>query len=119
MKTLFIAFKILVNIILLSFYILFSIIFWNFLFWLFLTIFDKVVPWKDDPIHFKIAILVIFLTLVISILFRKFFYLPVFSWIKEIALSKNNSKSDISKINGKIKEPKNDELEIYINKEIK
>lgn len=124
MKTLFIAFKIIANAFLLVFYILFSVIFWNFLFWLFLTIFEKSVPVSDDPIHFKIAVLVTFLTLLVSLLFRKYLYLPVFPSIREFYLSNNKKDNNISSNENKKeqffqKEPKEEELEIYVNKEIK
>lgn len=124
MKTLFIAFKIIVNAFLLFFYILFSVIFWNFLFWLFLTIFEKTVPDSTDPIHLKIAILVTFLTLLVSLLFRKYLYLEVFSSLKDIYLSVNKKETKIPNIENKTEtnlkeESKEEELEIYVNKEIK
>lgn len=124
MKTLFVAFKIIVNAFLLGFYILFSIIFWNFLFWLFLTIFEKTVPDSTDPIHLKIAILVTFLTLLVSLLFRKYLYLEVFSSLKDIYLSVNKKEIKIPNIENKTEknvkeEPREEELEIYVNKEIK
>ena len=126
MKTLFIAFKIIVNAFLLAFYILFSVIFWNFLFWLFLTIFEKTVPDSTDPIHLKIAILVTFLTLLVSLLFRKYLYLEVFSSLRAICLSRSLKDKNLSNNEFKTqknelneKESKEEELEIYVNKEIK
>lgn len=106
MKKLSMSLKILFNVLLFSFYTLFFIIAWNFLFWLFLTLLDRDIPATDDPIHLKLAILVIFLSLLFTLLFRKFFYLRTFS-------------SEVKKTESKIKQETQEELEIYVNKEIK
>ena len=106
MKKLSMSLKILFNVLLFSFYTLFFIIAWNFLFWLFLTLLDRDIPASDDPIHLKLAILVIFLSLLFTLLFRKFFYLRTFS-------------SEVKKTESKIKQETQEELEIYVNKEIK
>lgn len=105
MKKLSISLKVLFNVLLFSFYTLFSIIAWNFLFWLVLTLLDRDIPPSDDPIHLKLAILVIFLSLLFTLLFRKIFYLRTFSNEVNKAI-KNEIKTE-------------EELEIYVNKEIK
>jgi hypothetical protein len=76
MRILTVIVKGIVNILLLLFYSLFFIIACNFAYWYILKeILNKNVPGSEDPIHIKLAILVIFLTIVITLLFRKFFYL--------------------------------------------
>lgn len=110
MNKLFIALKILINIVLFGFYSLVFVIAWNFAFGLILSILNRSVPWSEDPIHAKMAVLVIFLTLLITLLFRKVFYLSIFPKI---------NFTDIKKIKNIKSEPKDEELEIYINKEIK
>ena len=113
MKTLLIILKVIVNALLFMFYTLIFIIASNFIFWLVLdVVLNKDVPWSDDPIHTKMAVLVIFLSLLVTLLFRKFFYINIFtSEKKKIG---NEKKDNDSKI-----EPKDEDLEIYVNKEIK
>jgi hypothetical protein len=64
--------------------------------------------------------------LLVSLLFRKYLYLEVFSLLRAIFLSRslkdknfsnNESKNQKNELNEK--EPKEEELEIYVNKEIK
>ncbi|MDD3793774.1 MAG: hypothetical protein PHI37_03095 [Candidatus Gracilibacteria bacterium] len=106
MNKLSILLKVLFNVLLFSFYTLFFIIAGNFLFGLFLSLLDRDIPASDDPIHLKLAILVIFLSLLFTLLFRKFFYLKVFS-------------NEVKKVENKKIIQTEDELEIYVNKEIK
>ena len=97
--------KVLFNTFLFLFYSLFSIIAWNFVFWLILTLLGKDVPQSWEEIHLKLAILVLFLTLIFTLLFRRFFYLRTFD-------------NEVNKIiKNEIK--KEEDLEIYVNKEIK
>ncbi len=111
MKTLLIILKIIVNALLFIFYTLVFIIASNFIFWLILDlVLNKNVPGSDDPIHMKMAVLVIFLSLLVTLLFRKFFYINIFS-NKNII---NESKDNKSKI-----ESNDEDLKIYVNKEIK
>jgi len=112
MKTLFIAFKGLVNFLLFTFYSLIFIIASNFVFWLVLNFLWRNIPSGEDPIHFKMALLVIFLTLLVTLLYRKFFYLNVFNTLDKTNFNKKND--NIKKNNFK-----EEELEIYVNKEIK
>lgn len=106
MKNFSLLLKILFNFLLFSFYTLFFIIAWNFLFGLVLTLLDIEIPSSDDPIHLKIAILIIFLSLIFTLLFRKFFYFRTFQNLKLSIKDKKDLKQK-------------DELEIYVNKEIK
>lgn len=112
MKTLFIALKVLVNFLLFAFYSLVFIIASNFIFWLVLDILWRDIPSSEDPIHMKMALLTIFLSLLITLLYRKFFYLDISNKLNNNFL---NKKSDNILKN----EPENENLEIYINKEIK
>ena len=113
MKTLLIILKVIVNALLFMFYTLIFIIASNFIFWLVLDIvLNKSVPWSDDPIHMKMAVLVIFLSLLVTLLFRKFFYINIFA-------SEKKTLSDEKKYNNSKVEPKDEDLEIYVNKEIK
>jgi len=114
MKKLFIALKIIVNILLFCFYTLIFIIAWNFIFWLILTILNRDVPWSVDPIHMKMAILIIFLSLLITLLFRKFFYLNLAIKQDKKIVNNLNLNSDKNTEN-----TNQEELEIFINKEIK
>jgi len=69
---------------------------------------DREIPSTEDPIHLKLAVLVVFLSLLLTLLFRKFFYLRTFE---------NNNNVLDKKYKNDIKIE--DELEIYVNKEIK
>ncbi len=122
MKLLFIVLRVLINLILASFYVLISIIFWNFIYWLILSILGKQVPGPQDPIHFKLAILAIFLSLIFSLLFRKYLYLSVISLFRDFVLKIEKKEKKINSNNeGTINKDSSleDELEIYVNKEIK
>lgn len=106
--------KLLANLFFFLVYLLVMIVVENYIFWLILTKWLwKVVPPSTDPIHLKLAIIVLFLVLFITILFRKYFY---------FSICENNKKITNIKKEKKV-EPKNekieDEPEIYINKEIK
>lgn len=123
MKLLFIALNTIINIFLASFYVLISIILGNFLYWFIVSNFLwKEVPWPQDPIHIKIALLASFLVLVISILLRKYLYLSVLENFKTYILNKQSgNKNSLEKVEPKKNNTtKNqDDLEIYVNKEIK
>lgn len=115
MKTLFIALKVLVNFLLFAFYSLVFIIASNFIFWLVLNILWRDVPSGEDPIHMKMALLIIFLSLLITLLYRNFFYLNVFNILNR---NYSNIKSN-DYWKDKVKNIEDKDLEIYINKEIK
>lgn len=116
MKNIPIAFRIVLNILLFVIYSFIWVIFGNFLYWLIMTIFWKVVAWPYDSIHTKIAILSILVIFLISGLFRKYFYLPIF--LKQ-EVDKNPK---IKKVNNKKEEKnkqKDEKMKIYLDKEIK
>jgi hypothetical protein len=70
----------LINILLFAFYSLFFVIATNFIYWFVVKeIMEKSVPGTENPIHLKMAVLVIFWTFVITLLFRKFFYVPLYT----------------------------------------
>ncbi len=126
MSLLFITFKLIINFLLSVFYVLFSIIFWNFVYGLILSIIWKDVPWPQDSIHIKLAVLFAFSSFVLSVLLRKYLYLWVIDWFKKFILSKDNNSNKTKNINKKKESFNNDskgestdDLEIYVNKEIK
>jgi len=96
------------------------------MYWLIQTLLNKPVAWIYDPIHNKIALVSILIVLLVSGLFRKYFYISV----QEKAETKTKQKSNKKTYTQKIKEKKienNEEKEnqeepkmkIYIDKEIK
>jgi len=125
MKLLFIVLKVFINLILASFYVLISIIFWNFVYWLVLSILGKQVPGPQDPIHVKLAVLSVFLSLIFSLLLRKYLYLSVISLFRDFVLKTENLQKKEKKINSNNEKTIDkdsswdDELKIYVNKEIK
>lgn len=106
MNKFFAILKLFLNIILFCIYSFFAIIIWDWIFWAILTYVSNVpVPWSWDPSHLKVAIFSVFCIFLITILFRKFFYLEVFS----DKLFDENKKYKTKK----------EKMEIYVNKEIK
>ena len=134
-----IAFKIILNIFLFTVYLIVSIIFWNFLFWLILTSFWKVVPWSTDPVHIKMAWVILLVVLIFTAIFRKYFYFRVEfnkntkiletekdlsneESVKEFSfdnMAKNISFKEEIKKPKKVKAEKKEEMEIFMGKEIK
>ncbi len=121
MKNLPIFVKIILNIIL---YLVYVVIFW-FLFWLLfpiiLELLNKPILNPNDPVFDKIAIILAFLVLLVTIFLRKYFYIS-FSWnivdkkrIEEIKENKKEEKLD--KEYEKNVEENNDDLEIFVWKE--
>lgn len=99
MKNIYLALKLIVNLFLFCFYSLVAIIFWDFLFGSFIVyVLEQEVTTQNDIAHYKIAIFVFILTAILTIVFRKYLY-----------ISLNNEK----------KEKEDENLEIYVNKEIK
>ena len=120
MKILVSFIKLVLNIFFFIVYSFFSIVLVNFLYWLVLKNLWKTIPDSSDIVHLKMAFLVILVVLFITVLLRKYFYLSVCfksnlnkvdnkkeKNVKPLNKSENNKKSD------------DDEIEIYINKEIK
>lgn len=78
MSKIFFFVKLCINIILYCIYALIAIIFCNFFYWLYIDkVLGKAVPGSGDPIHYKLAILMLIFVLIITLIFRKFFYLSL------------------------------------------
>ncbi len=125
MKNIPIAIKGLLNILFFGIYSLIWIILWNFLYGLVLNSLWKAVPWSSDPVHMKLAVLVIILIALITVLLRKYFYFSCKTdTSKNIPKDKTviNKKEEkkIKKVEIEKKdEAQDDEMKIYIDKEIK
>lgn len=127
MKALPIAMKLLLNIIFFFIYLLIAVILENFLFWLILTSLGKSVPASSDPIHMKLAGVVLILVIVITGLLRRYFYISMNVDLKKNLEDSKNKQAKKQKVKEEKKveiiqeEKKNneDELKIYIDKEIK
>jgi len=83
----------------------------------------KEIPSISDPIHMKVAILVIVFIILITGLLRKYFYLSCKKNTNESIL-KNKSviekaEKELEKLKVEKKEELDDEMKIYIDKEIK
>lgn len=84
------------------------------------VILDKVVPWSSDPIHLKLAILSVILVSVITLFFRKTFYITLKCNKIEAKKVKSSSKSEVKNdIKNEKEEDWKEKLDIYIDKEIK
>lgn len=116
MKNLPIAFRIILNILL---YVLYTI-FWQFVFGLMFGLVSNIL-WKNpplpwDPIFVKIWIVVSFFMLVITLIFRTYFYITLDNSENEKEEeSAENMKEDEKK---DFIEGKDDSMKIYIEKEI-
>lgn len=123
MKTLLMILKIILNITFFCFYSLIWVITWSFLYGLILTIFWKTVPGPYDPIHERIAVLSVLLILILTLLLRKYFYLRINFRCKYIenkkVLIKEETKEDNKEEEIKNDDNQEEDLEIYVNKEIK
>lgn len=102
MKKIPVVIRFIINIIFFIIYWLIWIIFWDFIYWLILNTKWKTIPWSSDPVHLKIAWIVVLIILICSILLRKYFYIS-------LEIEKND--------NIVIKDE--DEMKIYVDKEIK
>lgn len=90
MKNMPLAVKILLNLFFFLVYLLISVVLWNFLFGLVLNFMWKTIPWSQDPIHMKIAIVICFLVFLFTLLFRKYFYI-ILSSSENILLKEENN----------------------------
>lgn len=129
-----IAFKIILNVFIFIVYLILSIIFWNFLYWLVLTSLWNNVPWSADPVHMKIALVILFIVLIFTVIFRRFFYFKI-DCTKKKVVEKNNTNEKVvkdfvfddidknkekpKKVIKKEKSENKDEMEIFMGKEIK
>lgn len=130
MRNLPIAIKILINSIFFFIYSIFSIFLWSLFYGFILDkILLKPVPWSTDPIHTKIALIVLFLTLIFTIIFRKYFYIKLVH-LENIEEKKENIRNEEKleqdfnvkskkKTQDKNIQSSNDEMKIYFWKEIK
>lgn len=119
MKILISFIKIVLNIFFFIVYSLFSIVLVNFVYGLVLTKMWISIPDSTDSVHLKMAVLVVLVILFLTILFRKYFYLNVCfkKDIKENKISKIENDKTVIKESPKVEIE--EEIEIYINKEIK
>lgn len=113
--------RILANVILFCLYALIAIITINFTYGLILVNAGKVVPGSEDPIHMALAIASTWFIALITFILRKYFYIS-FARNEKIILKE---KTVIKEVIKEVKETKqkedifDDEMKIYIDKEIK
>lgn len=105
--------KVLANIVLFAFYTLVTIIVVNFFYGLVLKNMEKVIPGSEDPVHIKMAILVAIMVFILTVVLRKYFYFK----LSKLISSSTKKSSDISK--GKLEQELDDDIKIYMDKEIK
>lgn len=105
MKDLPVVFKGIINVLLFLFYVLVVSFAFSFLFPLTLKIFWAEILDPSNPIFAKIQIFIFLLVLFVSVILRKYFYIPVCEKKKSVVVKKKTSKG----------EP----LDIKIEKEIK
>ena len=130
-----IAVKLIVNIFFFVIYLLISIVLWNFLYWFFVSqLLGENVPWSSDPVHMKIAWVILLIVVLFTLVFRKYFYISLtkkekitkkidIPEVKEFSfddMAKNISFKEEEKKKPKVEKKKQDwELEILMGKEIK
>jgi hypothetical protein len=140
MRDLPIAAKMVVNIILYAVYLLFASVIFSFIFPLVMQIFGQDILNKNDPIFSKIQIFIAILVLLLSLILRKNFYISLKNpdYLKKVEIQKiysNNLKTgeDTTDIKKKHKkhhkhhkhnhgpeyDNEDDEIKIYVEKEIK
>lgn len=124
-------FKLIINFLaFLGYTLLVSVVF-SFLYPLFLKIFWKPIPAEWDPIFTKIQISIALIVLIVTLIFRKYFYMSLDLWeekISSIKIKTWDKKIDEVKIDDdinifKIKDldenESDDDIKIYVDKEIK
>lgn len=122
-----VVFKIIINIFFFFIYLIIWIFLVSFVYWFTLSnILWKVVPSSSDPIHMKIAWVVFLIVFIVTIVYRKYFYILLkehsleddlwntYFWKKEVVKENlpNCKKTEDSK-------KESEEMEIYIGKEMK
>lgn len=118
MKNIFIAIKVLLNVVLWFVYSLIWVVLSNFVFaWLVPILLNKTVAPAYDPVHLKIAVVTVTVITILTIIFRKYLYLSLKFKIK--SKKKDDSKRHNKKLKMKKDEKEDDEIKIYIDKEIK
>lgn len=117
------AIKVIVNMFFYCIYAIIAMLFGGWFYGFILSNKWLAIPESDNPIYFKIAIWISTLVLVLTFFFRKYFYISVLLKLNNTPVEK--SKTNTSKI---IKQKptqaeriilNQDEIEIFIDKEIK
>ena len=106
MKHLPIAFRGIINIFLFVLYVLLVSFAFSFLFPIMLQIFGAQILDPSNPVFAKIQIFIILLVLVVSVILRKYFYIPLYVDKKEVVIHTKTISDD-------------EGLDIKIEKEIK
>jgi len=116
-------YRVILNVLFYVFYVILASVGFSFIFPTILVILWQDVLAPNNPVFDSIQIIIIILVLFISLLFRKFFYLPIKEKIKIVEEKKQvEFKEYKKKEEKKVKEEKEDdidELDIKIGKEIK
>ena len=114
-------YRVVLNILFYVFYVIVVSIAFSFIFPTILVILWQDVIAPNNPIFDTIQIVIIVLVLLFTVLFRKFFYLPVREKTKELESKKEPEFKEYKKEKKEDKKEENDELEldIKIGKEIK
>jgi hypothetical protein len=111
--------KIALNILLYIFYVLVISLTFSFVFPQILNILGKPIPEVNDPVFYKTQIVILVLVLIISTITRKYLYIGCCSYsedeVKEVPVKKQKEKKKETVES----ESFDDEMKIYIDKEIK
>jgi len=111
-----VVFKIIVNILLYIFYTIFFQFIFGLIFPLFLKLLGREIPNPTDPIFVKISIFIAIFVLIVSIFFRKYFYLS-FESVKKDNEGEDSKVYKVRKKEDNIDFKDKDDLEIFIWKE--
>ncbi len=122
MKNLPIFLKVIFNIILYCIYVIFFWFIVGLIFPIILKLLDKPILNPSDPIFNKIAIILAFLILLLTIFLRKYFYISLdwdLNWNKNVFIKEKELKNNLDKTSNdfKINNWDKDDLEIYVWKE--
>ncbi len=126
MKHLPLALKVIINIILYVFYVLFVSVVFSFVFPLVMKIFTHEVLDPYNPVFDKIQIFIAILVLIVSLILRKYFYISCKAeedtLIESYTAKKklvNTHKTPKTQQKGKKVEKTEEDVKIYVEKEIK
>ena len=112
--------RIIANTFLFCLYAFIAIIIENFIFGLIMVNVWKTVPWTEDPIHMALAIATTWLIALITFIFRNTFYISLFREGSKVVEKKVIIEKVIEVKEDKVEEESfNEEMKIYIDKEIK
>lgn len=126
-----IVLRVLLNIIIYIFYVLVASVLFSFLFPLVLQLLGQEILSPKDPIFEKIQIFIALLVLIVSLIFRKYFYISLGNpEEKTVYIEKKQSytttkktpdrkEAKKSKTSAKKKDDTDEEIKIYVEKEIK